>query len=120
MRRLIRTMSMLGLILAAGGAAHAADTKKIAISMIVEVPQLLQTKDGVLAGLSERGFASGRNLSVEYQTANGSMPTQQQIARKFVGEAPDVIVSITTPTTQATQGHFQLPRVYRVSVGFRF
>ena len=25
-----------------------------------------------------------------------------------------------TPTTQATQGHFQLPRVYRVSVGLRF
>ena len=25
-----------------------------------------------------------------------------------------------TPTTQATQGHFQLPRVYRFSVGFRF
>jgi putative tryptophan/tyrosine transport system substrate-binding protein len=29
------------------------------------------------------------------------MPTQQQIARKFVGEVPDVIVAITTPTSQA-------------------
>jgi outer membrane receptor protein involved in Fe transport len=26
----------------------------------------------------------------------------------------------TTPTTQATQGHYQLPRVYRFSVGLRF
>ena len=25
-----------------------------------------------------------------------------------------------TPTTQATQGHFQLPRIYRVSIGLRF
>jgi putative ABC transport system substrate-binding protein len=101
MHRLIRAMPTLGLILAACGAVHAADTKKIAVSMIVEVPQLVQTKDGVLAGLSERGFSDGKNLSVEYQTANGSMPTQQQIARKFVGEVPDVIVAITTPTTQA-------------------
>jgi putative ABC transport system substrate-binding protein len=101
MHRLIRTMPTLGLILATCGPVHAADTKKIAISMIIEVAQLIQTKDGVLAGLSERGFSDGKNLSVEYQTANGSMPTQQQIARKFVGEAPDVIVAITTPTTQA-------------------
>jgi putative ABC transport system substrate-binding protein len=79
----------------------AAEAKKIAISMIVEVPQLVETKNGVLKGLAEKGFAEGKNLSVEYQTANGSMPTQQQIARKFVGERPDVIVAITTPTSQA-------------------
>ena len=101
MHRLIRMTPILGLILATCSAVHAADTKKIAISMIIEVPQLLQTKDGILTGLSERGFSNGRNLSVEYQTANGNMPTQQQIARKFVGEAPDVIVAITTPTSQA-------------------
>ena len=101
MHRLIRMSPTLGLILATCSAVHAADTKKIAVSMIVEVPQLVQTKDGVLAGLSERGFSDRKNLSVEYQTANGSMPTQQQIARKFVGEVPDVIVAITTPTSQA-------------------
>jgi len=101
MHRLIRMTPILGLILATCSAVHAADTKKIAISMIIEVPQLLQTKDGILTGLSERGFSNGRNLSVEYQTANGNMPTQQQIARKFVGEVPDVIVAITTPTSQA-------------------
>jgi putative ABC transport system substrate-binding protein len=101
MHRLIRMSPTLGLILATCSAVHAADTKKIAVSMIVEVPQLVQTKDGVLAGLSERGFSDRKNLSVEYQTANGSMPTQQQIARKFVGEMPNVIVAITTPTTQA-------------------
>jgi putative tryptophan/tyrosine transport system substrate-binding protein len=101
MHRLIRMTPILGLILATCSAVHAADNKKIAISMIIEAPQLLQTKDGVLTGLSERGFSDGKNLSVEYQTANGNMPTQQQIARKFVGEVPDVIVAITTPTTQA-------------------
>jgi len=75
--------------------------KRIAISMIVEVPQLLETKEGVLKGLAESGFIEGKTLSVDYQTANGNMATQQQIARKFAGDRPDAIVSITTPTSQA-------------------
>jgi putative ABC transport system substrate-binding protein len=80
---------------------QAADMKKIAISTIVEVPALLETRDGVLEGLAKRGFVVGKNLEVDYQNANGNMPTQQQIAKKFVGNNPDVIVPITTPTSQS-------------------
>lgn len=81
--------------------AGAADEKKVAISTIVEVPQLVETKDGVLKGLAEKGYTPEKGLKIEYQTANGNMPTQQQIAKKFVGEGADVIVAITTPTSQA-------------------
>jgi putative tryptophan/tyrosine transport system substrate-binding protein len=81
--------------------AAADDVKKIAISTIVEVPALLETKEGVLQGLAEKGFEVGKNLEVDYQNANGNMPTQQQIAKKFVGANPDVIVPITTPTSQS-------------------
>jgi putative tryptophan/tyrosine transport system substrate-binding protein len=81
--------------------AAAEDVKKIAISTIVEVPALLETKEGVLQGLAEKGFEVGKNLEVDYQNANGNMPTQQQIAKKFVGANPDVIVPITTPTSQS-------------------
>jgi putative ABC transport system substrate-binding protein len=81
--------------------AGAADEKKVAISTIVEVPQLVETKDGVLKGLAEKGYTPENGLKVDYQQANGNMPTQQQIAKKFVGEGADVIVSITTPTSQA-------------------
>jgi len=81
--------------------SQGAEIKRIAISMIVEVPQLLETKEGVLKGLAETGFIEGKTLNVDYQTANGNMATQQQIARKFAGDRPDAIVSITTPTSQA-------------------
>jgi len=81
--------------------SQGAEIKRIAISMIVEVPQLLETKEGVLKGLAESGFIEGQTLNVDYQTANGNMATQQQIARKFAGDRPDAIVSITTPTSQA-------------------
>lgn len=82
-------------------AAFAADMKTVAISTIVEVPQLVETKDGVIKGLAEKGFVVGKNLKIDYQNANGNMPTQQQIAKKFVGDNVDAIVPITTPTSQA-------------------
>lgn len=75
--------------------------KKVAISTIVEVPALTDSKKGVIEALAEEGFVEGKNLEIDYQNANGNMPTQQQIAKKFVGDSPDVIVPITTPTSQA-------------------
>lgn len=85
----------------AGQALAADDMKTVAISTIVEVPALTDTRDGVLQGLADRGYKEGENLRIDYQNANGNMPTQQQIAKKFAGDAPDVIVAITTPTSQA-------------------
>jgi putative tryptophan/tyrosine transport system substrate-binding protein len=90
----------LGALMGTPGAS-AADMKTVAITMIVEVPQLVETKDGVLKGLADKGFVVGKNIKLDYQNANGNMPTQQQIAKKFVGEGVDVIVPITTPTSQA-------------------
>lgn len=77
------------------------EMKKVAISTIVEVPALVETKEGILKGLAEEGFEEGKTITVDYQNANGNMPTQQQIAKKFVGDNPDVIIPITTPTSQA-------------------
>jgi putative ABC transport system substrate-binding protein len=84
-----------------GFAAQAADMKKVAISTIVEVPALVDTKNGILEGLAERGYVEGETITVDYQNANGNMPTQQQIAKKFVGDRPDIIIPITTPTSQS-------------------
>lgn len=92
---------MLAGLLALAGAAQAQIPKKVSISTIVEVPALIETKEGILQALAARGFTDGKNMVIDYQNANGAMPTQQQIAKKFVGDAPDVIVAITTPTAQA-------------------
>ncbi len=92
---------VLGGLLAVCAGAQAQAPKRVAISTIVEVPALLETKDGILQALAARGFVEGKNLQIDYQNANGAMPTQQQIAKKFVGDRPDVIVAITTPTAQA-------------------
>lgn len=101
---MMRKYTTIGLAFAAAllsTTALADDMKKVAISTIVEVPALVETKEGILKGLAEEGFEEGKTITVDYQNANGNMPTQQQIAKKFVGDNPDVIIPITTPTSQA-------------------
>ncbi len=102
----LRLVALVGAVaaLSALTAAQAEDkpAKRIAIATIVEVPQLLDTKKGILERLAEKGYVEGKNLTVEYQSANGNIGTMQQIARKFVAEAPDAIVPITTAAAQAT------------------
>lgn len=80
------------------GCVAQAQQKRIAVTMIVEVPQLLDVKRGLLEELARLGLKEGQNLSVDYSHAAGSFPTQQQIAKKIVGDRPDLIVPITTPS----------------------
>ena len=83
------------------GTAAFAQTKTVAITAIVEHPALDATRDGVVAALKEAGFTPGQNLKVDYQSAQGNPATAAQIARQFVGQKPDVIVPISTPSAQA-------------------
>ncbi len=89
--------AVLGL---SAGAAQAAD-KVVAVTAIVEHPALDSVRDGVRAGLKEAGYTEGKNLKFVYQSAQGNPATAAQIARKFIGDSPDVIVPISTPSAQA-------------------
>ncbi|MBC7204547.1 MAG: ABC transporter substrate-binding protein [Pusillimonas sp.] len=75
--------------------------KSVAVVSIVEHPALDSIKDGVKAALQEAGFTEGDGLKWQFQTAQGNMAIAAQIARKFVGDRPDVIVAIATPSAQA-------------------
>lgn len=75
--------------------------KKVAITAIVDHPALDNVRKGVLEALKEQGFEEGKNLQVDFQSAQGSTATAGQIAKKFVGDKPDVIVAIATPSAQS-------------------
>jgi len=51
--------------------------------------------------LAEQGWKAGEGFRFEYQSAQGNPGTAVQIARQFVGQSPDVIVPISTPSAQA-------------------
>lgn len=74
---------------------------KVSVTAIVEHPALDATRKGVEDELKAAGFQSGKNLKYEFQNAQGNTATASQIARKFVGDNPDVIVAIATPSAQA-------------------
>ncbi|MCE0496196.1 ABC transporter substrate-binding protein [Vibrio salinus] len=78
-----------------------AKTAKVAVSQIVEHPALDATRQGLIDGLKAKGYVDGKNLQFEYKTAQGNPAIAVQIARQFVGEKPDVLVGIATPTAQA-------------------
>ncbi|TFL11219.1 ABC transporter substrate-binding protein [Pusillimonas caeni] len=83
---------------AMAGPAHA---QSVAVTSIVEHPALDAIKDGVKKALSEAGYTEEKGLQWQFQTAQGNTAIATQIARKFVGDQPDVIVAIATPSAQA-------------------
>jgi len=94
--------------------AAAADQKVVKITAIVEHPALDACRKGALDELAAEGFVEGKNLSVEFQSAQGDVGTAGQIAKKFVGDNPDVIVAIATPSAQAAvaAAHGGIPIVF--------
>ncbi|MDH7784177.1 putative ABC transport system substrate-binding protein [Ochrobactrum sp. 19YEA23] len=95
--------SVLLALLAATAIATSAQAKDVtvAVTAIVEHPALDAARDGVKDALAEAGFKEGENLKFVYQSAQGNPATAAQIARQFVGDGPDVIVPISTPSAQA-------------------
>ncbi len=90
-----------GVLLAAPfGLALAADVPQVAITSIVDHPALNAVRDGVKDVLAENGY-SGDKVKIVFQNAQGQPATATQIARKFVGDSPNVIVAISTPSAQA-------------------
>ncbi|WP_204104131.1 MULTISPECIES: ABC transporter substrate-binding protein [Spirulina sp. CCY15215] len=97
-------------LLGCGQSPESTDTKSseskttekfVAITQIVEHPALDATREGVKDELAEAGLKEGENLKWEWESAQGNPSTAAQIASKFVGDRPDVIVAIATPSAQA-------------------
>ncbi|WP_079761031.1 ABC transporter substrate-binding protein [Pseudomonas aeruginosa] len=94
-------LSALALGMALSFGANAEEQKSVAVTAIVEHPALDAARDGVKEALQEAGYEDGKNLKWQYQSAQGNTGTAAQIARKFIGDKPDVIVGIATPSAQA-------------------
>lgn len=109
----VLTLSALTLAMSTQIALAKDAVKSVAVTAIVEHPALDAARDGILDALKEAGYEEGKNLKWQYQSAQGNTATAAQIARKFIGDRPDVLVGIATPTAQAlVAGTKQLPVVF--------
>ncbi len=97
----VAASAAVGGLLQAPSTAVAADTRTVAVTAIVEHPALDAAREGIRDELAKAGYREGENLAFTYESAQGNPATAAQIARKFVGDNPDVIVPISTPSAQA-------------------
>ncbi len=98
--RILASSFLLTGLVAGLGVAQADETKTVAITQIVEHPALDAVHEGTKDELAERGYRVGENLILMHESAQGNAAIASQIARKFVGDQPDVIVAIATPSAQ--------------------
>jgi putative ABC transport system substrate-binding protein len=103
----------LALFSAGFGLAQAADMVTVDVTAIVQHPALDAARDGVKKALEDAGYKDGVNLTFHYESAQGNPATATQIAQKFAGEGPNVIVAIATPSAQAAAATTQdIPIVF--------
>ncbi|EEG09286.1 ABC transporter substrate-binding protein [Pseudogulbenkiania ferrooxidans] len=96
-----RTLLLAAVATALSAPLLAAEMKSVAVTAIVEHPALDAARKGIEDELKAAGFIQGKNLKYQFQSAQGNTATAAQIARKFIGDTPDVIVGIATPSAQA-------------------
>jgi putative ABC transport system substrate-binding protein len=96
-----------------GCVTRPSSTKSVAVTQIVEHPSLNAVRDGLKEELTAAGFDAAKNLKWQWESAQGSPVTATQIAQKFAGENPSVIVAISTPSAlSAAQATKQTPVVF--------
>ena len=74
---------------------------KVGIIQLVEHSALDAAYQGFVDGLKELGYEDGKNLTIDYQNAQGDQSNCQTIATKLVNDQNDLILAIATPAAQA-------------------
>ena len=95
-RILIATTVVLALSALVAGTA-AAKSFTVSVNQIVEHPALDAVRTGFQDSLKEKGYEVKYNVHI----AQGNISTANLIARQILGEKPDLVLAIATPTAQA-------------------
>jgi putative ABC transport system substrate-binding protein len=78
-------------------AVFAGDKYTVSVNQIVEHPALDAVRNGFKDVLKEKGYDVSYNVHI----AQGNISTANLIAKQILGENPDLVLAIATPTAQA-------------------
>lgn len=73
----------------------------ISISQIVEHPSLDATREGFIAALKDAGIEEGKNLTIDFNNAQGDAANVKTISQKIASSKSDLALGIATPTAQS-------------------
>jgi putative ABC transport system substrate-binding protein len=75
-------------------------TYKIGVTQYQDHPSLDNCRTGFIDGLMSEGFEAGKNLNIEFKSAQGDSAMNTQIAQSF-SNGKDLVCGIATPSAQA-------------------
>lgn len=98
-----QSLKLLSVLFFFGPSAGAAApcSYHIAITQFLDHNAINSVRESLTKELEKRGYVAGKNLDITFETAQGNAATAGQIARKFTGLEPNVIVALTTPSAQS-------------------
>lgn len=88
----------LATAMAFSGLCFAAQTATVSVNQFVEHPSLNESLRGFQDQLKEEGL----DINYNVHNAQANMPTVLQIVNQIIGEKPDLVLAIATPSAQAT------------------
>lgn len=74
---------------------------RIGILQLVEHDALDEARWGFIDGLAEHGLVDGKNITLEYENAQGDQSNCYLLASKLVNKNADLVLAIATPAAQA-------------------
>lgn len=77
------------------------EMKKIGVLQFLAHPALDAAYQGFVDGLKEAGYEDGKNITIDFQNAQGEQSNCPTIASKLVNDKNDLILAIATPAAQA-------------------
>lgn len=84
-------------------AVQAAKQVRIGVLAIPSAPQFAPRTQALRAGLRDLGYIEGKNLIIEFRSAEGQYERLAGLAVELIGEKVDVIVTAGTPAIRAAK-----------------
>lgn len=85
-------------------------TARVALLQHASQAVLDQGREGLLAGIREKGWIPGTNLDLQFFNAEGDIAVAQTIARQMCADDHDLLLSISTVSLQAVANANQATR----------
>lgn len=112
MKKLILALTVFCFLLS----SRSSEAQKVhRVAGLVSADVFVPTFDGFKKKMAELGYTEGKNIKYDFYNAKGDQDTLKKLARKFVQDKPDLIITssatATAPVAKATEGT-NLPVVF--------
>jgi putative ABC transport system substrate-binding protein len=102
---------LAALALAAPASAQSGKVHRIGLLETTSATANRANLEALLRGLREAGYLEGKNLIIDYRSAEGRADRFPELAEELVRAKPDVIVTRGTPAAMAAQKAGSIPIV---------